>query len=203
MSYLIVTIKLVFTEVMIVSILISGKNNCTYLQKTGYLLAEAVKEYSGKRALEIGVGSGIVLEELQKNFELVVGTDLQLQSLRYARLNILSRNILTICCNMGAPIRSKFDLIVSNPPYLPDLSVKIQKDLPVDGGLTGIEWSIKFLELSLPKLEPTGKILLLLSSFSNIEKLEFFVQKRKFAKKKVNQRKLFYETIKVFELSRI
>ncbi|MGA8915032.1 MAG: hypothetical protein WB474_03475, partial [Nitrososphaeraceae archaeon] len=106
-------------------------------------------------------------------------------------------------CNMGAPIRSKFDLIVSNPPYLPDLSVKIQKDLPVDGGLTGIEWSIKFLELSLPKLEPAGKILLLFSSFSNIEKLELFVQKRKFAKKKVNQRKLFYETIKVFELSRI
>lgn len=34
MSYLIVTIKLVFAEVMIVSILISGKNNCTYLQKT-------------------------------------------------------------------------------------------------------------------------------------------------------------------------
>jgi len=94
-------------------------------------------------------------------------------------------------------------LIVSNPPYLPVLSVKIQKDLPVDGGLTGIEWSIKFLELSLVKLEPTGKILLLLSSFSNIEKLELFVQKWKFAKKKVNQKKLFYETIKVFELSRM
>ena len=155
-----------------------------------YLLAEAVKEYSGKRALEIGVGSGIVLEELQKNFELVVGTDLQLQSLRYARLNILSRNILTICCNMGAPIRSKFDLIVSNPPYLPDLSVKIQKDLPVDGGLTGIEWSIKFLELSLPKLEPTGKILLLLSSFSNIEKLELFCTKMEICKEKSESKEI-------------
>ena len=155
-----------------------------------YLLAEAVKEYSGKRALEIGVGSGIVLEELQKNFELVVGTDLQLQSLRYARLNILSRNILTICCNMGAPIRSKFDLIVSNPPYLPDLSVKILKDLPVDGGLTGIEWSIKFLELSLPKLEPTGKILLLLSSFSNIEKLELFCTKTEICKEKSESKEI-------------
>lgn len=166
------------------------------------LLAEAVKEYSGKRALEIGIGSGIVLEELQRNFELVVGTDLQLESLRYARLNIRSRNVLTICCNISAPIRSKFDLIVSNPPYLPNLSTKIQKDLPVDGGLTGIEWSIKFLELTLPKLEPTGKILLLLSSFSNIEKLEVFVQKWKFAKKKVNQKKLFFETIEIFEISR-
>lgn len=166
------------------------------------LLAGAVKEYSGKRALEIGIGSGIVLEELQRNFELVVGTDLQLESLRYARLNIRSRNVLTICCNMSAPIRSKFDLIVSNPPYLPDLSVKLQKDLPVDGGPTGIEWSIKFLELSISKLEPTGRILLLLSSFSNIEKLEVFVQKWKFAKKKVNQKKLFFETIEIFEISR-
>ena len=168
-----------------------------------YLLAKSVKEYSGKRALEIGVGSGIAFEELQKNFELVVGTDLHVQSLRYARHNIRFRNNLTICCNMSAPIRCKFDLIVSNPPYLPNLSTEIQKDLPVDGGLTGIEWSIKFLELTLPKLEPTGKILLLLSSFSNIEKVGLFVQKLKFAKKIVNQRKLFYETIKVFELSRM
>jgi len=168
-----------------------------------HLLAEAVKEYSGKKALEIGIGSGIVLEELQRNFELVVGTDLQLQSLRYARLNTRSRNVLTICCNMISPIRSKFDLIVSNPPYLPDLSGKLQKDLPVDGGPTGIEWSINFLELSVSKLEPTGKILLLLSSFSNIEKFELFVQKWKFAKKKVNQKKLFYETIRVFEISRM
>ena len=34
MSNLIATIKLVLTELMILSILISGKNNCTYLQKT-------------------------------------------------------------------------------------------------------------------------------------------------------------------------
>lgn len=167
------------------------------------LLAETVKEYSGKKALEIGIGSGIVLEELQRNFELVVGTDLHLRSLRYARLDIRSRNNLAICCNMSAPIRSKFDLIVSNPPYLPDLSVKIQKDLTVDGGPTGIEWSINFLESSISKLEPTGKILLLLSSFSNIGRLDLFVQKWKFAKKKVNQKKLFYETIKVFEISRM
>ena len=168
-----------------------------------HLLAEAVKEYSGKKALEIGIGSGIVLEELQRNFELVVGTDLQLQSLRYARLNTRSRNVLTICCNMISPIRSKFDLIVSNPPYLPDLSGKLQKDLPVDGGPTGIEWSINFLESSISKLEPAGKILLLLSSFSNIGRLDLFVQKWRFAKKKVNQKKLFYETIKVFEISRM
>jgi len=167
------------------------------------LLAETVKEYSGKKALEIGIGSGIVLEELQRNFELVVGTDLHLRSLRYARLDIRSRNNLAICCNMSAPIKSKFDLIVSNPPYLPDLSVKIQKDLTVDGGPTGIEWSINLLESSISKLEPTGKILLLLSSFSNIGRLDLFVQKWKFAKKNVNQKKLFYETIKVFEISRM
>jgi release factor glutamine methyltransferase len=167
------------------------------------LLAETVKEYSGKKALEIGIGSGIVLVELQRNFELVVGTDLHLHSLRYARLYTRSRNILAMCCNMSAPIRSKFDLIVSNPPYLPDLSVKIQKDLTIDGGPTGIEWSINFLESSISKLEPTGKILLLLSSFSNIGKLDLFLQKWKFAKNKVNQKKLFYETIKVFEISRM
>ncbi|MDP9197011.1 MAG: methyltransferase [Thermoproteota archaeon] len=161
-----------------------------------------MEEYSGKKALEIGIGSGIVLEALERNFELVVGTDLNLESIRYARGNILSRNILTVCCNMSAPIRSKFDLIVSNPPYLPDSSLQMIGDLSVDGGPTGIEWSINFIESSLSKLEPTGKILLLLSSFSNAGKLDLVLQKWKFKKKQVHQKKLFYETIKVFEISK-
>ncbi len=152
--------------------------------------------------MEIGIGSGIVLEALERNFELVVGTDLNLESIRYARGNILSRNILTVCCNMSAPIRSKFDLIVSNPPYLPDSSLQMIGDLSVDGGPTGIEWSINFIESSLSKLEPTGKILLLLSSFSNAGKLDLVLQKWKFKKKQVHQKKLFYETIKVFEISK-
>jgi len=33
MSYMIAPIKMVVTEVMVLSILISGKKNCTYLQK--------------------------------------------------------------------------------------------------------------------------------------------------------------------------
>ena len=41
-----------------------------------FLLIDSIKEYSGKSALEIGTGSGIVSEFLLKNFKNVVSTDI-------------------------------------------------------------------------------------------------------------------------------
>ncbi|HEX9317700.1 MAG TPA: methyltransferase, partial [Nitrososphaeraceae archaeon] len=91
-----------------------------------YLLVETIKRYSGKKALEVGVGSGIITKELSKNFEVVIGTDSNLDSVIFAK-GSLSRKTQLICCNMCDTIRSKFDLIVSNPPYLRDLRIAHEK----------------------------------------------------------------------------
>ena len=48
-------------------------------------LAQSVKCYSGKSALEIGVGSGIVLKVLHENFKIVAGTDIDFASLIYCK----------------------------------------------------------------------------------------------------------------------
>ena len=76
----------------------------------------SVKCYRGKSALEIGVGSGIVLKALRENFKIVAGTDIDFASLRYCKEN-LSKEIMVACCDAASAFHYRFDLIVSNPPY--------------------------------------------------------------------------------------
>src|SRR5574338_1221362 len=84
-----------------------------------FLLAECVGSYSGKSALEIGVGSGIILSALERRFSFVAGTDIDLEALRFCRRKTGS---FLVCCDSASAFApgSRFDLVVSNPPYLPD-----------------------------------------------------------------------------------
>jgi release factor glutamine methyltransferase len=94
----------------------------------------------------------------------------------------------------------KFDLIVSNPPYLPN--VMKHTDKTVDGGPTGIEVSIHFLTSAIDILSNDGKILLLVSSLSDKVKLERFISKNYLTMKQIAKKNLFYETLQIFELSK-
>lgn len=166
-----------------------------------YLLAETVRSYYGKKALEIGIGSGIVTNILCKNFDIVVGTDIHLKSVNYTKYRV-PKNTLLICCNMSDPLRFGFDLIVSNPPYLPNFSADGRRDFATDGGPTAIEWSTSFLEKSVTILKHTGQILILLSSLSDISRLDKVLGSLKLRRKGISQRKTFYEVLQVFEISK-
>jgi release factor glutamine methyltransferase len=87
-----------------------------------FLLADCIRQYSGRRALEIGVGSGLLLDILEKNFAYVAGSDIDLQALQHCKQQkIPSAHVLLVCCDAGSAFGTgKFDLIVSNPPYLPN-----------------------------------------------------------------------------------
>jgi len=55
-------------------------------------LANIVSRYHGILALEIGTSNGIILRELSKNFRVVVGTDIDFNSLKH--MLMMSRNDL-------------------------------------------------------------------------------------------------------------
>jgi release factor glutamine methyltransferase len=85
-------------------------------------------------ALDIGVGSGIITETLCQNFEYVAATDTVIETLKRCKESIVryrqsDNNMVSkrdmrfelICTDAASAFRSStFDLIVSNPPYLPD-----------------------------------------------------------------------------------
>lgn len=181
------------------------------------LLANCMKDYRGKRALEIGVGSGIITESLSANFEYVIGTDLVLEPLRSCKQNDSRYHIdkykqlkdvnglELICADAASPFRRcVFDLIVSNPPYLPDdydSGGKRINDGAVYGGTNGIEMTLHIIQSSVLSLKREGSLLLIVSSLSNIPRLDELLRQLNMTMKTIIEKKLFFETLSVVEIN--
>ena len=163
-----------------------------------FLLADCIRQYRGERALEIGVGSGLLLSVLQQNFKIVVGSDIDLNALRHCTGR---SKAMLVCCDAAFAFRpgQTFDLIVSNPPYLPDDAQFL--DSAVHGGPTGIEKTVHFMRSALPLLAPGGRMLVVVSTLADSSKLDGFLVESNMQKTLVKEKKLFYETLSVFELS--
>ena len=164
-----------------------------------FLLAECVRHYRGRSALEIGVGSGIILEALEARFDMVAGTDIDPEALRSCKGR--SRALL-VCCDAATAfsLEKRFDLIVSNPPYLPSDEKVV--DRTVHGGPSGFETTIEFLESALPLLAENGRILVVVSSLADSTGLGNFAARENLKRKLKMEKTLFYETLSVIELAR-
>jgi len=162
-----------------------------------FLLAQGVSKYRGAWALEIGTGSGAVAEELAANFDNVAGTDIDLASLAYCRSR--NRKLMLVCCDAASVFSNvRFDLVVANPPYLPDDG---KTDATVHGGPTGVETTIHFIESALPLLSSKGAILVVVSSRTDQSALDAFLAGKKIKKKVVQEKSLFFERLSVLELT--
>jgi release factor glutamine methyltransferase len=161
-----------------------------------FLLADCARQYHGMQALEIGIGSGLITKILEKNFESVVGTDIDFAVLQHFKGR---SSAMLVCCDAASALSAKFDLIVSNPPYLPDDEIK---DQTVHGGPVGIETTVHFVKSALPLLAQDGRMLIVVSSLADSSALDRIVSEMKLRKKVVREKRLFYETLSVVELSR-
>ncbi|HEU4444116.1 MAG TPA: HemK2/MTQ2 family protein methyltransferase [Nitrososphaeraceae archaeon] len=181
------------------------------------LLANCLKDYSGDMALDIGVGSGIITETLCENFKKVVGTELAFEMLNKYKEDVVGniskdsekkleneRGFELVCADAASAFRDNiFDLVVSNPPYLPEdynnEGMKIH-DEAIYGGKNGIEVTLKIIKSSLSTLKRGGKLLIIVSSLSNISRLQEFLELLNLTKKKIVEKRLFFETLSVVEI---
>ena len=156
-----------------------------------FFLSDIIKNYKGNYALEIGIGSGYLTNILCENFKFVIGTDIDFTSITYSK-NQLKKfdNKFLICCNVCEPIKYTFDIIISNPPYLPMDSTYIT-DKTIFGVTNGIEVTIKILQLFKYNLKDNGKIIFIVSSLSNNNQLEEFISFYKLKKKFWQKRHYF------------
>lgn len=80
-----------------------------------------------RRVLDIGAGSGAlaVTLALERTRELVVATDISAGALRVARENARRHGVrlALVRTDLAAGLRGPFDLIVSNPPYIPEAEI--------------------------------------------------------------------------------
>jgi release factor glutamine methyltransferase len=76
-----------------------------------------------KRVIDVGTGSGALAVTLALELRTrAVATDISPPALTVARENArsLGANVDFVCCDLLSGIGVKFDLVVSNPPYVPD-----------------------------------------------------------------------------------
>ena len=110
-----------------------------------------IKENDYKSVLDVCTGSGCLAISVKKNAEVEVSaSDISMKALQIAKQNAKSLNteINFIRSNMFEKIEGKFDLIISNPPYIDSEEVKtlekevVENDpiLALDGGEFGLKY---------------------------------------------------------------
>ena len=153
-----------------------------------------LKKNPNSNFLEIGCGSGIQLEtafESGIKKENIFSCDVNPEAVKHCK----KLGFNCVKSNLFEKIKGKYEIIVFNPPYLPEDSREPEDSrLATTGGKKGSEITNKFLKQSKKHLAKNGRILLLVSSLTR--GLDF----AGYGKKKLAEEKLFFEKLFVFEL---
>jgi len=147
------------------------------------------------RLLEIGVGSGKVLEASSQASIFCVGCDIDLAVLKLTASKSMPRTDLVCCDSANCFVDNSFDTIVFNPPYLPSEDII---DLTIDGGKEGVEVLFKFIKSSFRLMKRHGVILFISSSFANIEKVKKFIEENGLCCHIIAKEHFFFEDIYLF-----
>jgi len=153
-----------------------------------YFVADYIENEHGNSALDVGSGSGFLTQLLKKNFNLVVGTDINFNALKDQTFK--TENL--ICCHGGDALHTYFDLVVCNLPYLATDTIL---DVATDGGLEGFEVPKTIFDSVIPLIGQGGKFIFVTSSLSNYQKLIDYAQKSGLNAKILAKKKLFFEEL--------
>jgi release factor glutamine methyltransferase len=162
-----------------------------------YLLQKQVKKFTKKemKVLDLGTGSGIQAITAKKLGAEVLATDINQECIIKLKNRVKTRK-----SDLFKKIKEKFDLIIFNPPYLPE-DQREPKDsaLATTGGKKGNEIIIKFLKEAKKHLTKKGKILMVFSSLT--PKVLFLFDKYNYKYKKLSKLKIDFEELYVYVLT--
>lgn len=175
------------------------------IREDSLFLCNVVKKYLKSRdkeivVLDIGTGSGIQsknLIELKINKKNITASDIHSQALTEAK----KLGIKVIKSNLFNNIKGRFDLIIFNPPYLPE--DKYDKEQDTTGGKKGDEIIIKFIEQLNKHLTKNGVCLLLTSNHTPNKTWKNLAEEAGFTVKKIATKTLFFERLYIWEIKLI
>jgi len=132
------------------------------------------KNKESLRILDIGIGSGCILLSILKEKKNFYGTgiDISKKCLKISKINAINlkvnQRLKLIKTDVDKFISSKYDLIVSNPPYIVKSKlkyldrdvVKYEPNVALNGGLDGLSEIRKVIKKSSELIKKKGKLIL-------------------------------------------
>ncbi len=168
-------------------------------REDSYLLESEVKKCARtKKVLDMGSGSGIQAQAaISAGAESVLAVDIDAESVKHLKKEGLTVKKSDLFDN----VEGKFDLIIFNPPYLPqDSQEDKQSRKATTGGKEGDEVIVNFLKKASAHLENQGIILLLVSSLTPKKEIEKLLKTKKMKKTIIAKQKLFFELLEVWKI---
>ncbi|MCX5869024.1 MAG: methyltransferase [Proteobacteria bacterium] len=170
-------------------------------REDSFFLSETLKGYLKKKdkkikIIDLGTGSGIQAETCKNlGFKDTLALDIDRASVDFVR----RKKIKAIQSDLFSKIskKDKFDLIIFNPPYLPE--DKHDKGQDTSGGKLGDEVIIKFLNQARSYLDKRGDILLLLSSLTPRDRINKIIEKY-YKAEKLGEKKIFFEKLEIWKI---
>ena len=160
-------------------------------------ILELTKNKASMRILEIGVGSGCIILSILKEKKKFFGTgiDISTKSLKISEINShklrVNRRLKLFKSNIDNFNTGKYDLIISNPPYIKKNFLKcLEKDIsfePVealDGGIDGLSVTRKTIFKSSELIKKKGYLFLEIG-FDQKNKVKKILENNGFYIKKV------------------
>ena len=172
-------------------------NNSTLVPRpeTELLIYKIVDIFKNKRIniLDIGTGSGCILLSLLKELynSRGVGIDISSRAIKTARINSKNLNLVNRAKFKNFEIDKyaleRYDLIVSNPPYIPSKDIKkLSKDIinfepkeALDGGSDGLDLIKKVIYKSSHLLKRNG-LLAIEIGFNQYERVSGILRRYRF-----------------------
>ena len=147
--------------------------------ETEFLVEEALKIISKnqkKRLLEIGIGSGCIITSILKDRKncYATGIDCCKKALKIAKTNVklhqIENRIKIFKSDVDNFVTGKYDLIISNPPYIDRHQLKylgvseFEPCKALDGGVNGTEILRKVIIKASQLLKTNGKLIIEIGS---------------------------------------
>jgi len=158
-----------------------------------FLLQKSVRKYVVGKVLDMGTGTGFQAMAALENTEEVLAVDINPVAVEHCR----KKGIDCIQSDLFENVKAKFDLIIFNPPYLPeDKREPEDSKLSTTGGKKGDEVLKRFLLEAKNHLNPDGNILVLISSLTGNPE-ELF---KDYKWELLEEEKCFFEVLGVYLL---
>lgn len=171
-------------------------------QEDSFLLETQVKKYALGRVLDLGTGLGIqaLAAAGNKSVREVIAVDINSDAVNRFQEEIGQKKlkkIKVIVSDLFSNVKGKFDIIIFNPPYLPQ--DKGIEDAALYGGKKGWEISARFFRQTANFLALKGKILFLFSSLTFKTKIDEMIHQHLLeAQELVKERLPFFEELYVY-----